>query len=294
MSNNQMSRQDKLDFLAQSISRAKKVMEVVSDRYDGRSDDRNGRGRSNDRRSSMGEDYRSPAANPEQYLTEAQIREINNSRLDPESNDVNDFGSIGMPPRQQPQRHQPQLPPPQPQRKNSRYDPGLYEDREKDLPFGDNSMGVPQGYGQGQYPDFNAQTQNQFKPFKNLNTSKMPKEILESFMQKPMIDPSKPLGMEMDMDQLFEKVVKKEAPRQQPQYQEPKRIREEAPRQRVEDKPATSGMDMALLEFVIKKTVEETLKQVSKQTNINENIQIKIGDQTFGGTIKTLKKVKAV
>ena len=286
---NQMSRQDKLDFLAQSISRAKKVMEVVSDKYDPKPSG-NGRNGREERRSYVEDDYRSPAQNPEQYLTEAQIREINSSRQD-DGSGVSDFGG-GMPsyPQQYPQQHsQPQLPPPQP--RNSRYDPGLYEDRERDLPFGDPNMGIPPGY----HPDMAMTGQSQFKPYKNLNTSKMPKEILDSFLNKPMIDPSKPLGMEMDMDQLYEKVVKKENPRQQqhqPQYQEPQRVREEAPRQRVEDKPSNSGMDIALLEYVIKKTVEETLKQVSKQSNINENIQIKIGDQTFGGTIKTLKKLK--
>ena len=148
----------------------------------------------------------------------------------------------------------------------------LYSDQERE---------VPMGYQQSQQP--------KYLPYKNLNSSKMPREILESFMQTPAIDPTQPLGMET----LFEKVRGGQPqPAQQPQQ---RRAAEPIVEYRTQQPPVVenkSNMDMHLLEYVIKKTVEETLKQVQEQTNINENIQIKIGDKTFGGKISTLKKIK--
>ena len=49
-------------------------------------------------------------------------------------------------------------------------------------------------------------------------------------------------------------------------------------------------MDTKLMEYIIKKTVEETLEQVSKKSSIDETIQIKIGDKVFGGKLMTLKE----
>jgi hypothetical protein len=148
-------------------------------------------------------------------------------------------------------------------------DYGLYEDNERPLP-----IEQPQN------------TQPKFVPYKNINNSKMPREILESFMQTPPIDPTQPLGMET----LFEKVKGT-----QPQPQVQRRAAEPIVEYRTQQAPVTESkgnIDTHLLEYVIKKTVEETLKQVQEQTNINENIQIKIGDKTFGGKISSLKKIK--
>ena len=151
----------------------------------------------------------------------------------------------------------------------------LYEDNERMPP-------APSFLQQPQQP-----VSANYQPYKNLNTSKMPKEILESFLKTPTIDPTQPLGMET----LVQKVVGKPQQRQQPQQSAPRRqepIVEH--RQPVTDSKST--MDIQLLEYVIKKTVEETLKQVNEQTNLNENIQIKIGDKTFGGKISSLKSIK--
>ena len=150
-------------------------------------------------------------------------------------------------------------------------DYGLYEDNERDLP-----ISQPQN------------TQPKFVPYKNINNSKMPREILESFMQTPPIDPTQPLGMET----LFEKV---KGGQPQPHPLQTRRAAEPIVEYRTQQAPITeskSNMDIHLLEYVIKKTVEETLKQVQEQSNINENIQIKIGDKTFGGKISSLKKLK--
>lgn len=144
-----------------------------------------------------------------------------------------------------------------------------------------------EGY-EPQVPMPQAQAAPKFIPFKNLNKTKMPSAIVESFLSQPMIDPTKPLGMESLIDQVAKK-VKPQAQAQQP-------VREAAQRQPQPKQapapaaPQTSGMDIQLLEFVIQKTVEATLKEISKKTNLDENIQIKIGDKMFGGKITTLKE----
>jgi len=226
-----MERQDKIDFIAQSIAKAKKVMEKT-ETISPTGNKSIGGGR----QVYTEEQYDNMDVDNTQYLTEDQVRRM------------------GAPaPKQQ------------------RYD--LYEDNEREIPM---------------IPQQSSQQNAQYRPYKNLNSTSMPKEIVESFLKKPMIDPTQPLGMET----IFEKVHQKEqSARPAPSYEQKPKAK---PQPVYEERTTQSGggMDMQLLEFVIKKTVEETLKQVSEQTNINENIQIKIGEKTFGGTIKSLKTIK--
>jgi hypothetical protein len=111
----------------------------------------------------------------------------------------------------------------------------------------------------------------------NISKSKMPAEILKSFQENPIIDPTAPIGMESVMNEITKKV----AP-----VKETQRIT-------TEEKNNNPGqIDIKLVEYIIKKTVEETLEQVSKKTQIDETIQIKIGDKTFGGKLTVLKENK--
>ncbi len=115
---------------------------------------------------------------------------------------------------------------------------------------------------------------------KNLHTSKMPKEILQSFMENPIVDPTMPIGL----DSVVEQVAKVQ----------PKKVIEEyqAPASKNIQQTGSLNMDTQLIEYIIKKTVEETLEQVSKQTAIDETFQIKIGDKVFGGKLTVLKENK--
>lgn len=117
---------------------------------------------------------------------------------------------------------------------------------------------------------------------KNLSTSKMPEAIKKSFMENPIIDPTAPIGMES----IMQEITKKAAP-----IDSKKVVNEQ-----FVSKPTPTNtniqLDTKLIEYIIRKTVEETLEQVSKKTSIDENIVIKIGDKTFGGKINTLKEIK--
>ena len=110
----------------------------------------------------------------------------------------------------------------------------------------------------------------------------MPAAILKSFAENPIVDPTAPMGMET----LMQEITKKAAPVQEMTN---RIVSEGAPAQ---TKQSPVQLDTQLIEYIIKKTVEETLEQVSKRTTIDETIQIKIGDKVFGGKLTVLKENK--
>jgi hypothetical protein len=112
---------------------------------------------------------------------------------------------------------------------------------------------------------------------KNLSKSKMPAAILQSFAENPIIDPTMPMGMES----MMQEITKKAAP-----------VQEVTQRVVTESKQPAPQLDTQLIEYIIKKTVEETLEQVNKKSTIDETIQIKIGDKVFGGKLTVLKENK--
>ena len=126
-----------------------------------------------------------------------------------------------------------------------------------------------------------AQMQKKSNNMRNLSTSKMPAAILKSFQENPIIDPTAPVGMES----MMQEITKKVAPVKTETINEGHGVT-------YESQKTAPVMDTKLIEYIIKKTVEETLEQVSKKTSIDENIQIKIGDKTFGGKLTALKEVK--
>jgi len=124
------------------------------------------------------------------------------------------------------------------------------------------------------------------QPQRNFAKSKMPPEILRSFSEMPAIDPTQPVGMELMMNE----IVQKAAPKQQRQVLNNTPV----PLQQTVSEYGSNNvqMDTKLIEYIIRKTVEETLEQVNKKTSLSENIQIKIGDKSFSGKITSLNEVK--
>ena len=115
---------------------------------------------------------------------------------------------------------------------------------------------------------------------KNLSKSKMPAAILQSFAENPIIDPTMPMGMES----MMQEITKKAAPVQE--------VTQRVVTESTQSKQAAPQLDTQLIEYIIKKTVEETLEQVNKKSTIDETIQIKIGDKVFGGKLTVLKENK--
>lgn len=114
--------------------------------------------------------------------------------------------------------------------------------------------------------------------------SKMPKAILDSFMDNPPIDPTAPFGHELMMTEIAKKAADSQ--------QAPKRQIAEQHKPAAQQQSGGTGiqLDTKLIEYIVKKTVEETIEQISKKSNINENFRITIGDKTFGGSLTTLNE----
>lgn len=125
--------------------------------------------------------------------------------------------------------------------------------------------------------------QPQQNTMKNLSTSKMPKEILQSFIENPIVDVTIPVGLDSVMEQVAKTQPKMKQVQEVPQVQQIQETRQA---------PATQApvMDVQLIEYIIKKTVETVLEEQAKKTSIDENFQIKIGDKTFGGKLNVLKE----
>jgi hypothetical protein len=125
-------------------------------------------------------------------------------------------------------------------------------------------------------------TPRQNNTMRNLSKSKMPEAILKSFQQNPIIDPTVPIGMENMMNEISKKVG----------VDKPIQTTNKTNLNENNTTTSTGNIDIKLVEYIIKKTVEETIEQINKKSSLDENIQIKIGEKTFGGKITTLKEIK--
>ena len=131
---------------------------------------------------------------------------------------------------------------------------------------------------------------------RNASSSKMPAAILQSFTKNPIaIDPTvAPSIVDNGMSSMMNEVAKKMGiqPKSQPQQKQVYQEQYQTPQQPQMIAAVAPQLDTKLIEYIIKKTVEETLEQVNKKTPLSENIQIKIGDRTFSGKITSLNELK--
>lgn len=138
-------------------------------------------------------------------------------------------------------------------------------------------------------PTFNA---------RNLETSKMPKEILESFRKNPPQAAQNGIGLSF-LDDIAGNIPKPQPtqPIQQPvqptqQWQQP-----------TYTQPVNTGgmneLQLEGLKSILEKLVRETMEKVfdereklTESKEISENIQLKIGDSIFSGKITGVKSIK--
>jgi len=114
-----------------------------------------------------------------------------------------------------------------------------------------------------------------------LNQSKMPSAILESLRNQPIGDPTS-LDATAVLTETASELMKKNTPVQNIPFTQPMTQNNNA--------PIAINMDTKLLEYIIQKTVEETISKLFEQTNVNENFSIRVGNKTFLG--KLTKEVK--
>jgi len=114
--------------------------------------------------------------------------------------------------------------------------------------------------------------------YRNLKTSKMPKEILEAMVKNPIEIPESP-NHTFQLEDVADLVNINEAPQPQPTKvttSKPTKVNSDSIRKIVREE----------IEGVVRKVVEEYLDKAL----ITEDIQIKIGNTVFSGNLKPLPK----
>ena len=142
---------------------------------------------------------------------------------------------------------------------------------------------------QGQAPTYNPE---------NLEKSRMPKEILESFRKNPPQSVQTGIGLSF-LDEIAGNITKTPEPPQtrlaetrQPQYQQPQ----------YQQPIIGGGMNelqleglKSVLEKLIRETMEKVLserEQLTENVKTDENIQLKIGESIFSGKITGVRPIK--
>lgn len=133
----------------------------------------------------------------------------------------------------------------------------------------------------------------------NLNKSKMPREIIESFKANP---PQQGLNNQLGLNFLDDLsknnpiVEQQEQPiNRQPQYQQTAPL----PQPQYQMGGGMNELQLEGLKSILQKLIRETVEavlsereQLMENATIDENIQIKIGESIFGGKITKVKSIK--
>jgi hypothetical protein len=123
-------------------------------------------------------------------------------------------------------------------------------------------------------------------PMKNISESKMPPEIIKSFMEKPIIDPTAPLGMEAVFENIIEKNVYREDSVEN--TSDIKNLINEGIREFFNN---PENLNSKFIKNIVNESIEQLFIKMQKNSNIEENIQIKIGDKIFHGKIGRLTEI---
>jgi hypothetical protein len=121
---------------------------------------------------------------------------------------------------------------------------------------------------------------------KNISESKMPPEIIKSFIDKPIIDPTAPFGMEA----VFENIIDRNSYTEEnlENNSNVKDLINEGIREFFNN---PENLNSKFIKNIVNESIEQLFNKMQTNTNINENIQIKIGGKVFHGKIGRLTEV---
>lgn len=151
------------------------------------------------------------------------------------------------------------------------------------------SEGIPQmGY---QEPVIQHQSQPQQSGYRNLHTTKMPKEIVQAMLENPIPSAVSPYHtFELTEDFLSE--INPEAVRKQ----KPIKQRTTNPVQRLAEtkRNSTIGLTEDEVRQIVRDEMQEIIYEYFDQRVIKEDIQIKVGSTIFSGKLSPLPSKKSV
>lgn len=137
----------------------------------------------------------------------------------------------------------------------------------------------------------NVPVQTRQTPYKNLHTTKMPKEIVQAMIENPISVPDTPFHtFELTEDFLHE--VNPEMVKNKKQVQQ----KSTNPAQRLAETKRNSlvGLSEDQVRQIVREEMEQIIYEYFDKRVIKEDIQIKVGDTIFSGKLSPLPSKKVV
>lgn len=152
---------------------------------------------------------------------------------------------------------------------------------------GDNN--ITEGSIPASYEDTMMSTQRKQVPYRNLNTTKMPKEIVQAMLENPIQVPESPYHtFELNEDFLSE--INPDIAKKQPIKQ-----KSTNPAQRLAETKRNSviGLTEDEVRQIVRDEMQEIIYEYFDQRVIKEDIQIKVGNTIFSGKLSPLPSKKS-
>ena len=155
------------------------------------------------------------------------------------------------------------------------------------------SESFPSNNYMGENQMMSQQTYQSNQPaYRNLHTTKMPKEIVQAMIENPIHAPDTPFHT-FELTQDFLQEINPETTRKQ-QTQRPQKNTN--PVQRLAETKRSSVMNLTEDEVrrIVREEMEEIIFEYFDQRVIKEDIQIKVGNTIFSGKLSPLQSKKSV
>ena len=155
------------------------------------------------------------------------------------------------------------------------------------------SESIPSNNYMGENQMMSQQTYQSNQPaYRNLHTTKMPKEIVQAMIENPIHAPDTPFHT-FELTQDFLQEINPETTRKQ-QTQRPQKNTN--PVQRLAETKRSSVMNLTEDEVrrIVREEMEEIIFEYFDQRVIKEDIQIKVGNTIFSGKLSPLQSKKSV
>lgn len=153
---------------------------------------------------------------------------------------------------------------------------------------------VNENIGSGNLPPVKSEYESNSPTYRNLETTKMPKEIVRAMIENPINNPGTPYHtFELDDDLLNE--INPSAVKERSRQQTVRRERTVNPVKRLAETKRTdlNGLNEEDIREIVRDEMEEIIYEYFDKRVIKEDIQIKVGSTIFSGKLSPLPSKKS-
>ena len=151
------------------------------------------------------------------------------------------------------------------------------------------SESIPVGYEQ---PVVEPELSRQSTGYKNLHTTKMPKEIVQAMLENPIPSAVSPYHTFELTEDFLSEINPELAKKQQPVKSQ--RVTNPAQRLAETKRNSTIGLTEDEVRHIVRDEMEQIIYEYFDKRVIKEDIQIKVGDTIFSGKLSPLPSKKSV